>query len=62
MDKLTPDKARALGNAVHPMRGYLFRLVERMDRTNLSLREPTLYQLVRAAEDAIHRLWVELHY
>jgi hypothetical protein len=44
------------------MGGYLFRVVERMDRTNLSRRDPKLYQLVRAAEDAPHRLWVELHY
>jgi hypothetical protein len=62
MDKLTPDQARAVCEAVHPMHGYLFRLVERMDRTNLSLRDPRLYRLARAAEDALHRLWVELHY
>jgi hypothetical protein len=62
MDKLTRDQARALCDALQPMGGYLCRLVERMDRTNLSLRDPKLYQLVRAAEDAMHHLWVELHY
>jgi hypothetical protein len=58
MERLTPDQARAVREAVHPTRGYLGRLVERMDRTNLSLRDPHLYQLVPAAEDALHRLWV----
>ena len=42
MDKLTPDQARAVCEAVRPMGGYLWRLVERMERTNLSRRDPKL--------------------
>jgi hypothetical protein len=28
----------------------------------LDRREAHLYQLIRAAEDALHELWVELHF
>ena len=62
MERLSPDQAGKLVNAVRPMGHYLFRLVERMDKTGLRQRDPKLYRLVRAAEDAIHCLWVELHY
>jgi hypothetical protein len=62
MDRLTPDQAEKLVNVVRPMGHYLFRLVERMDETGLRQRDPNLYRLVPAAEDAIHCLWVELHY
>ena len=62
MERLTPDQAGKLVNAVRPMGHYLFRLVERMNVTGLRQRDPTLYRLVREAEVAIHRLWVELHY
>jgi hypothetical protein len=51
-----------LGDALRPTLGYLGRLVERMDRTNLRQGDPKLYRLVRAAEDAMHSLCVELHY
>ena len=62
MDHLSPDQAGTIGKALGPAHGYLFRLVGRMDRTNLRLRDPKLYRLVRAAEDAMHSLTVELHY
>jgi hypothetical protein len=62
MDKLTTDHARKLREALGPARGYLCRLVERMDRTGVRQGEPKLYALVRAAEEAMHKLTVELHY
>jgi hypothetical protein len=62
MDGLTTDQAATIGKALGPALGYLARLVERMDRTNLRMRDPKLYRLVRAAEDAMHALTVELHY
>jgi len=62
MDRLTPDQARKIHDAIGPTLGYLARLLKRMDQTNLRLRDPNLYRLVRAAEDALHSLTVELHY
>jgi hypothetical protein len=62
MDKLTTDKARVIFDALQPTSGYLFRLVERMDRTNLRRGDPELYRLVRAAESAKRSLRAELHY
>jgi hypothetical protein len=62
MDRLTPEQAGKLCGAVRPMDGYLFRLQGRMEKTNLNLRDPRLYQLVTAAYDSLHGLWVELHY
>lgn len=62
MDKLTTEQARKLTEAVRPMGGYLFRVQARMEKTNLGLGDPRLYQLVTTAYDALHGLWVELHY
>ncbi len=62
MDKLTTDQAGKIHDAIGPTLGYLARLVERMDRTNLRHGDPKLYALVRAAEDSMHALSVELHY
>jgi hypothetical protein len=62
VDRLTTEQAATIGKALGPAHGHLARLVERMDRTNLRMRDPKLYRLVRAAEDALHSLTVELHY
>jgi hypothetical protein len=62
MDRLTIEQARKLADAIPPMGGYLWRLAERMDQTNLRLRDPKLFGLGTAANDARHALWVELHY
>jgi hypothetical protein len=61
MDRLTPEQARAVCEAVRPMGGYLWRLAERMDQTNLRVRDRNPYRLVTAANDVLHALWVELH-
>ena len=62
MDRLTPEQARKIHDALQPATGYLWRMLERMDRTNLRLADPRLYGLVVAARDAMHALTVELHY
>jgi hypothetical protein len=62
LDKLTPEQAQKNHDAIGPTLGYLARLLERMDRMNLRLRDQKLYGLVRAAEGAIHSLSVEWHY
>jgi hypothetical protein len=62
MDHLTPDQARKIHDALGPTVGYLWRLVERMNRTGLDVRDPDLYRRVTAALDAMHALTVELHY
>jgi hypothetical protein len=62
MDRLIPDQARKIKEAVGPTLGYFARLVERMDRTDLRHHDPNLYRLVTAARDAMHALGVELHY
>jgi hypothetical protein len=62
MDRLTPDQARKIHDALRPATGYLWRLVERMNRTGLDVRDPDLYRRVTAALDAMHSLTVELHY
>ena len=61
-ERLTPEQAATIGREIGPTRGYLARLIERMDRTNLRYADAKLYALVRAAEDAVHSLCVELHY
>ena len=62
MDRLTPDQARTVGHAIGPTLGYLCRLSSRMSRVGLDVGDPKLYRRVRAAEDALHALTVELHY
>jgi hypothetical protein len=62
MDRLTPDQARKIHDALGPATGYLWRLVERMNRTGLDVRDPDLYRRVTTALDAMHSLTVELHY
>jgi hypothetical protein len=62
MDRLTPEHARQVHDAIGPTRGYLARLIPRMEHVGLRGGDPKLYALVRAAEDAMHSLCVELHY
>jgi hypothetical protein len=58
---LTREQAAAVAKSVGLMLGYLVRLRERMGKVGFLPGDP-LYQLVRKAEDALHRLSVELHY
>ena len=62
LDRLTPDQARKVHDAFQPATGYLWRMLGRMDVTNLRLADPNLYALVVAARDAMHALTVELQY
>jgi hypothetical protein len=62
MDRLTPDQARQIHDALGSATGYLWRLSERMQRVGLDVRDPALFGLVTAALDTMHRLSVELHY
>jgi hypothetical protein len=62
MDRLTTEQAAQVRDARGPATDYLWRLLERMDKTNLRLGDPKLYRLVTAARDAMHALGVELHY
>jgi hypothetical protein len=62
MDKLTTDQARKIRDALGPAHGYLNRLIDRLQATGLRDRDKHLYALVRAAEEAMHKLSVELHY
>lgn len=62
MDRRTGEQTAKVRDAVRPMGAYLFRLVARMDKTNLRNTDPKLYRLARAAEDAVDSLWNELFY
>ena len=62
MHRLTPDHARRIGDRLGPTVGYLWRMLGRLDATDLRLRDPRLYALVVAARDTTHALTVELHY
>jgi hypothetical protein len=62
MDRLTPDQARKIRDAVGPATGYLWRLTDRLVKVGLDVRDPKLYRLATAALDAMHSLSVELHY
>ena len=62
MDKLTPEQARTIHDAIGPAVGYLWRLNDRAFTTGLDVRDPKLGRLIRAARDALHALSIELHY
>jgi hypothetical protein len=62
MDRLTPDQARKIHDALGPATGYLWRLLDRLYQVGLDVRDPELTRLVAAARDAMHSLTVELHY
>jgi hypothetical protein len=59
-DRLTSHRTATVGDAIGS--GYCVRLAERMDHTPNRNGDPKLYRLVRAAQDALHLLWVEHHY
>jgi hypothetical protein len=61
MDRLTRPQVEALRDAIHERMGYMLRVRERMEKTGFNPTDE-LYPPVRAAEDALHRLWVHLHY
>ena len=48
-------------DSVGPSLGYLSRLRERMEKTHFPPNDE-LYLLVKSAQDAVHALWVNLHY
>ena len=62
MDRLTTDQARTIGAALGPATGYLWRLVDRLVKVGLDVRDPRLMKLATDARDAMHALGVELHY
>ncbi|HKB00979.1 MAG TPA: hypothetical protein VKD90_02110 [Gemmataceae bacterium] len=61
MLKLTPAQAEALRNLIQPRLAFLVRLRERMEQRG-AVSTDKLYQLVRAAENALHSVYVEVHY
>jgi hypothetical protein len=60
-DDLTKAQCRALSNKLAGMLGYLGRLKKRMTSRGFPHNDPLL-QLVLTAEDAMHRLRVDVHY
>jgi hypothetical protein len=60
-DSVTKDQAKALNTAIQPKLAYLFRLRERMTKAGFPPNDK-LYRLVENAYDAMHRLFIELHY
>ena len=60
MARLTRDQADAFARAIHTRLGYVVRARERMERA--ALTSDPVYQLVRAAEEALHSLFVAVHY
>ena len=61
MDRLTPDQARKIHDAICATVGYLWRLNDRAFSSGLSVRDKKLSELIRAARDALHDLSIELH-
>jgi hypothetical protein len=61
MFKLTRQQADALRDAIQPRLAFFVALRERMERRGCA-RTDKLYQLVRAAENALHAVYVEVHY
>jgi hypothetical protein len=62
MDRLTIDQAAKIKEALGPATGYLWRLVDRLVKVGLDVRDPKLTKLATDARDAMHALGVELHY
>ncbi len=60
-DDLTHEQAGKLRDVIGPQMCYLFRLRERMTKTGF-LPDDKLYYLVDKAYDAMHKLFIELHY
>jgi hypothetical protein len=62
MDRLTPGQAAKVRDALGPATSYLWRLVDRLVKVGVDVRDPKLTRLATAAGDAMHGLGVELHY
>jgi hypothetical protein len=60
-DDLSREQCRTLENKLGPMLGYLHRLKKRMQSKGFPPDDP-LVSLVGNAEDAMHRLHVDVHY
>jgi hypothetical protein len=58
---LTAEQLEQLLKAIAPARGYARSLVERMERRHFLQDDPLLVK-ARKVEDALHDLWVHLHY
>jgi hypothetical protein len=59
--RLTSDQLDARSGKVAPILAYLNALQERMERTGFP-PDDELYLLVKQANDAVHRLRIDLHY
>ena len=60
MPHVTRDEARVLAEAVRRRARYLVELRERMEKTGR--KGDPLYPAVVKAHEAMHSLWVHLHY
>jgi hypothetical protein len=60
MPNITRAEAGVLAEAVRKRAAYLVLLWERIEKTNR--RADPLYPTVCAAHEALHSLWVHLHY
>jgi hypothetical protein len=65
MLNVTRDQASVLAENFHPKAGYLGRLRDQMEKTGR--KDDPIYPLLVSAHDvsahdAVHRLWVYLHY
>lgn len=58
---LKPWQAKRIAAALGPALGYLHRLQRRMEQRGFPPQDP-LYQLVGRAYEAMHHLYIELHY
>jgi hypothetical protein len=61
MDSLTLRQVASLRDAIHERLGWMTRVRERMEKVGF-VKGDELYELVKAAEDKLHTLWVTLHY
>jgi hypothetical protein len=63
MDSMTLKnwQIEILQKSIHPMLGYLHRLLDRMQTVGF-VEDDRLYQRASKAYDAMHSLFIELHY
>jgi hypothetical protein len=61
LERLTTDQAQQIHDFLQPATGYLWRMMERIDKINLRLGDPRLYELVNASRKAMHSLMSALH-
>jgi hypothetical protein len=62
MDRLIPEQARKIKEALGPPTGYQWRVVDRLVKVGLDTRDPKLTRLATKACVAMHALEVELRY